>query len=52
MYTAPLAHAHTAVLRGGRLGLAAACGVPLWAARWRMETRQLWAPEENHRQLY
>ena len=31
---------------------ARACGVPLWAARWRMETRVLWAVEENHRQLY
>lgn len=32
--------------------LAQACGVPLWAARWRLETRVLWAVEENHRQLY
>lgn len=32
--------------------LAAACRVPWWAARFRMETQALWAMEENRRQLY
>lgn len=32
--------------------LAQACGVPLWAARWRMGTRAIWNAAENLRQLY
>lgn len=32
--------------------LAAACCVPWWAARFRLQTQALWTMEENRRQLY